>query len=165
MSESFANRSWFLSDETQTRAAGMALGHALVGCSSPKAMIVTLQGDLGAGKTTLVSALLHGMGHVGQVPSPTYTLIEPYELAGRNLFHLDLYRLTDPQQLEDLGWRDLLQPGAILFVEWPERVGGYLPTADLSVRLDYPDGLTSGRQLVLKTNSESLQRLVDSLSF
>ena len=164
MTDFFASRQWLLRDDTHTRDAGLRLAHALIGLPKLKPWLVTMQGELGAGKTTLVSGLLRGLGHVGPVPSPTYTLIEPYEFAGLSLFHLDLYRLTDPQQLEELGWRDLLQPNTLLLVEWPERGGGYLPTADLSVSLAYPE-TGEGRQLTINTGSESVQQLVDSLVF
>ena len=157
-------RHWQLNDPLHTRAAGLALGRELIGLNSNQPTLITLQGELGAGKTTLVSGLLQGLGHLGQVPSPTYTLVEPYDLQGRSIFHLDLYRLMDPRQLEELGWRDLLQPGALLLVEWPERAGNYLPVPDLAIQLSYPEN-DAGRQLVLHPGSESLQQLVDRLDF
>jgi tRNA threonylcarbamoyladenosine biosynthesis protein TsaE len=163
MSINFSPRSWQLADAAQTRAAGQALGQALLQLAIDAPVLVTLRGDLGAGKTTLVSGLLQAMGHVGSVPSPTYTLIEPYQLAGRNVYHLDLYRLTEPLQLEELGWRDLLQPAAILLMEWPERAERYLPTPDLSVQLSYPNIGVMGRSLSFQAGTESLQQLVDRL--
>ncbi|MGD9843109.1 MAG: tRNA (adenosine(37)-N6)-threonylcarbamoyltransferase complex ATPase subunit type 1 TsaE [Steroidobacteraceae bacterium] len=163
MSGVFNPRHWQLADAAHTRIAGQALGRALMLLNETTPTLITLQGDLGAGKTTLVSGLLHALGHVGSVPSPTYTLIEPYELANRSVYHLDLYRLTDPLQLEELGWRDLLQSRAILLVEWPEQAGTNLPTADLSIQLSYPDNGSAGRQLGLCVSTESLQQLVDRL--
>ena len=164
MTASIRPRYWQLNDPEHTRAAGLALGRALMEFNFSQPVLITLQGELGAGKTTLVSGLLQGLGHVGQVPSPTYTLIEPYDLQGRSIFHLDLYRLVDPYQFEDIGWRDLLQPEALLLVEWPERAGGYLPLPDLSIQLSYPEK-EQGRQLALHPGSESLQQLVDRLDF
>jgi tRNA threonylcarbamoyladenosine biosynthesis protein TsaE len=99
--------------------------------------IVHLIGDLGAGKTTLARGILRGLGHVGAVKSPTYTLIEPYEPRGRHVYHLDLYRLGDPEELEYLGLRDILGEDALILVEWPERAGVALPPADLALRIDH----------------------------
>jgi tRNA threonylcarbamoyladenosine biosynthesis protein TsaE len=106
-------------------------------------LIVLLKGDLGTGKTTLVRGILRGLGHSGSVRSPTYTLLEPYQLGEKAVFHLDLYRLGDPQELEYLGLRDLLEEDSLLFVEWPERAGGNLPAPDLDIEIDYaPPGRT-----------------------
>lgn len=158
-------RHWYLRDATATRAAGQALGRALLNLDAAQPWVIALQGELGAGKTTLVGGLLAALGHAGPVRSPTYTLIEPYELAGRQLYHLDLYRLADPLQLEELGVRDLLQPGAVLLVEWPERAGEQLARPDLCVQLLYPVDNADGRHLRLLPATESLRQLVDSLTF
>jgi len=160
----YASREWCLLDADATRAAGKAIGE-LLRLSDEAPVIITLQGDLGAGKTTLVGGLLNSLGHQGPVRSPTYTLIEPYELANRQFYHLDLYRLTDPLQLEELGVRDLLQPGAVLLVEWPERAGTLLSQADLAVHLAYPAHGVIGRQLRLDAGAESFNQLIHSLSF
>ena len=164
MSESQVSRTWLLHDDAHTRLAGELLAQALLKLPTDKPMLVTLQGELGAGKTTLVSGLLRGLGHVGRVPSPTYTLIESYDLADRRVAHLDLYRLTDSQQLEDLGWRDLLQPSAIVLIEWPERAGRLLSAPDVSIRLSYGLGGV-GRQVELSANSETYRQLIDSINF
>jgi tRNA threonylcarbamoyladenosine biosynthesis protein TsaE len=158
-------RHWHLQDATATRAAGKTLGLALLELKKADPLIVTLQGELGAGKTTLVGGLLATLGHVGPVRSPTYTLIEPYDLAGRQWYHLDLYRLTNAMQLEELGVRDLLHSGAILLVEWPERASELLAKSDLGVRLAYPGTGREGRQLQLLPGTESLRQLVDRLVF
>jgi tRNA threonylcarbamoyladenosine biosynthesis protein TsaE len=161
MTITFTARHWQLADATHTHSVGQSLGRGLLQLDTTQPLLITLQGELGAGKTTLVSGLL---GHVGAVPSPTYTLIEPYELAGRQFYHLDLYRLTDPLQLEELGLRDLLQPGSILLVEWPERADHYLPAAELAVQLSYPSSGVEGRLLSLRPGTESLKQLVDRLA-
>lgn len=117
-----------LKDSAATEAAGACLGPLLpVG-----ELVVYLQGDLGAGKTTLVRGLLRALGHTGRVPSPTYTLVEPYTLGGRELKHLDLYRIADPEELAFLGIRDM---GGVLLIEWPERGPHFLPPPDMTCRL------------------------------
>jgi tRNA threonylcarbamoyladenosine biosynthesis protein TsaE len=100
-----------------------------------RGLLVLLQGELGAGKSTLARAMLHNMGYSGAVPSPTYTLVEPYEFPGFTLFHVDLYRISETEELDYLGW-DELSEGLIL-LEWPERAPQLMQQADLHVQLDY----------------------------
>lgn len=136
-----------------------AFGRRLANClKSP--CIVYLDGDLGTGKTTLVRGVLRGLGHRGSVRSPTYTLLEPYDLGALRLFHLDLYRLGDPEELEFLGLRDLLDADSVLFVEWPQRGAGVLPPADLEIRLDYS---ASGRVLELMPRTPAAEALLAAL--
>jgi len=121
------------------------LGAALAEvCSRP--FVVFLEGDLGAGKTTLVRGFLRALGHAGPVRSPTFTLLEPYELVSGPVFHLDLYRLAHPDELAYLGLRDLLGGQAILLVEWPERGQGELPAPDLRIVIEH---LADGRRVRL----------------
>lgn len=127
-------------DAGETRALGARLARAIVTQAGETPLLITLSGDLGAGKTTLVGGLLAELGHTGPARSPTYTLIEPYRLAGRDLYHCDLYRLRHPDELEDLGLRDLRSPASVLLVEWPEKAGGRLGQVDVSITLGYAHG-------------------------
>jgi tRNA threonylcarbamoyladenosine biosynthesis protein TsaE len=137
-----------------------AFGERLAACL-PVRFVVYLEGDLGTGKTTLARGILRGLGHSGTVRSPTYTLIEPYEIGSRRLYHLDLYRLSDPEELDYLGLRDLIAEDAVLLVEWPERGAGALPAPDLRIRLDY---LPAGRRLALDGASEKGRVLARALA-
>ena len=126
-----------LADEAATIAAGAALASAVKG----RAGVIALSGELGAGKTTFVRGLLRALGHEGAVRSPTYTLVEPYEVAGQRVLHLDLYRLAGAADLTALGLRDELDGATLVLVEWPERAAGALPAPDLTLRFEHvPDG-------------------------
>jgi tRNA threonylcarbamoyladenosine biosynthesis protein TsaE len=135
----------FLNSAEATEALGARLAAAM-----PAGAIVYLQGDLGTGKTTLVRGFLRALGHTGPVRSPTYTLLEPYAPGGRPIYHLDLYRLADAEELEFIGLRDCLDGRAIVLVEWPERGHGVLPPADLTVTLSDHD---NGRWIRLEAGS------------
>lgn len=143
------------------RAFGARIANAIscAGLSDP--FVLGLSGDLGAGKTTLVSGLLAEFGHAGPARSPTYSLIEPYRIAGRDVYHADLYRLRDPAELEDLGLRDLLVGPSVLIVEWPEMAGTRLRKPDLSLRLEY---VGEGRQVGSVAGSEAGRRVVAGLA-
>jgi len=145
----------------ETRAIGARLAHALQVAPDDQAIVITLSGDLGAGKTTLVAGLLAALGHPGPTRSPTYTLIEPYRLAGRDFYHCDLYRLRHPDELDDLGLRDLRVAGSVLVVEWPERAGGRLGEPDLALKLSYEG---EGRTIDLEASSPAGRVLAAQLS-
>jgi tRNA threonylcarbamoyladenosine biosynthesis protein TsaE len=145
----------------ETRALGSRLASALLGADEPGALVIGLTGDLGAGKTTLVGGLLTALGHEGAVRSPTYTLIEPYELAGRDVTHCDLYRLRHPSELDELGIRELLTPRSLLLVEWPERAEGRLAEPDISLQLGYLD---QGRMVEIVAGSDAGRRVLARLA-
>lgn len=144
-------------DAAATARLGAALAHAL----GPDGAVLYLSGELGTGKTTLARALLQALGHAGSVRSPSYTLVEPYTLAGRRVFHIDLYRLSDPAELEYLGLRDLDPARDLILVEWPERGRGSLPAADLEIELGYA---TVGRRVFIRPASARGTTILSSLN-
>jgi tRNA threonylcarbamoyladenosine biosynthesis protein TsaE len=119
-----------------------------------------LYGDLGAGKTTLVRGFLRAYGHLGTVKSPTYTLVEPYQVSGRIIYHFDFYRLGDPEELEYLGIRDYLIDEAICLIEWPEKGGQLTPAADVQIQLSH---FGNARSLELQAGSLTGQRILEQL--
>lgn len=119
-----------LADEAASQRLGQQLAATL-----PTRAVVHLQGDLGAGKTTLARALLRALGVEGAIKSPTYTLIERYSVEGGEVAHLDLYRIADPEELSFLGLDELADSARLWLVEWPDRGAAFLPDADLRIRL------------------------------
>ncbi len=115
-------------------------------------MVINLQGDLGAGKTTLVRALLRALGHQDKVKSPTYTLLEQYEVAGLHLCHFDLYRFRDKHEWETAGLQDEFNGRNICLIEWPEKAMGLAPPADLNIALEI---LPHGRNVRIHANSRT----------
>jgi len=132
--------------EAPDEEAMLACGRRIAAALQPGS-VVFLQGELGMGKTTLCRGILRGFGHRGAVKSPTYTLVEPYELSGQALYHFDLYRLGDAGELEFMGIRDYFTDSSICLVEWPERGRGVLPPADLVINIEPGD---PGRHLRLR---------------
>jgi len=137
-------------------AAMVVLGGRLA-LACHDAMVFYLEGPLGAGKTTLVRGFMRGMRYDAAVKSPTYTLIEPYQAGDRHLFHLDLYRVHDPGELEYLGLRELQDGDAVILVEWPERGAGFLPPADVVLNIDYA---AQGRHVVLEARTTAGERFI-----
>ncbi|ANF81999.1 tRNA (N6-adenosine(37)-N6)-threonylcarbamoyltransferase complex ATPase TsaE [Acinetobacter sp. NCu2D-2] len=145
-----------LNNEDDTQALAQVLAQSF------NTGVVYLIGDLGAGKTTLTRYYLQNLGHQGAVKSPTYTIVEPYNLKGQDIFHFDLYRLNDPYELELMGIRDYLEtPNALFLFEWPSKGGEEIPQADLIIEiLKSEDELT--RTATLTSNNEILKQALES---
>jgi len=121
-----------LADEPATMEFGVRFSKTL-----KPGVSIWLQGDLGAGKTTLARGVLRGLGFVGRVKSPTYTLVELYPFSLFNLYHFDLYRITDQNEWEDAGFREYFNPASVCLVEWPEKAGDLLPDPDVEISLQF----------------------------
>ena len=119
--------------------------------------IITLSGDLGTGKTTFCRGYLRRLGWRGSVKSPTFTLVEPYEIEGLAIYHFDLYRLTDPEELEYVGAMDYFQPQNLCFIEWPERGEGELPDPDFHIEIRFVDD--ARQALVCPRNAAAIDAL------
>ena len=145
-----------VANEHDMEALGARLAIAL-----PAGMVLHLHGELGAGKTTLIRGVLRGLGHVGAVKSPTYTLVEPYQLGGQMVFHFDLYRLKDPEELEFLGIRDYLEGQGVCLIEWAERGAGFLPPPDIEITIQREG---DGRQVRLLAHTATGTELLRTIS-
>ena len=139
LSVNFENEQSML-DWTALKAPNLQLG-----------LVIHLEGDLGMGKTTLSRGFIQGLGHKGNVKSPTYTLVEPYELGALCVYHFDLYRLSDPEELEFMGVRDYFSDNTVCLIEWPEKGQGILPEPDIHITITQ---WQQGRRLVLKSLSQ-----------
>jgi tRNA threonylcarbamoyladenosine biosynthesis protein TsaE len=149
-------RSTFLPDEAATVTFGRALARATEGQA-----LITLSGDLGTGKTTLSRGIVQSLGHEGAVKSPTYTLVEPYEIGAVRIFHFDLYRLEDPEELEFIGLWDYLADSALVLIEWPEKAFGVLPPADLALILSLEE---RGRRITWEAHTPRGEAMAAALA-
>ena len=138
-------------------AFGEVLGDVLSTASRRAAAVLYLQGELGAGKTTLCRGILQACGHSGVVKSPTYTLVEPYVLPTATVYHFDLYRLGDPEELEYMGIRDYFEPGNVCLIEWPDKGRGILQAPDLELAISVA---APGRRLSLISHTEQGEAVV-----
>ena len=148
-----------LGGEAATTRLGSLLAETIP--QESKELLLTLQGELGAGKTSLARALIRSLGAAGPVRSPTYTLVEPYDLPRGRVLHLDLYRLSGGEELDLVGYRDLRAGSLLVLVEWPERAGEALGAADLEAELSYRG---NGRQLLLRAGTSAGQAWLDGLA-
>ena len=145
-----------LPDENATLALGAALARGLA-----PGLVVFLHGELGAGKTTVVRGALRALGFQGRVKSPTYALVELYEVSRLNVHHFDFYRFRDPKEWADAGFRDSFNGQTVSLVEWPEKAAGVLPPADLEITLDLQD---SGRIAHVSANTAEGSRCLESIA-
>ncbi len=145
-----------LADEAATEKLGRDLIAVLPEDSG--GWMILMQGELGAGKSTLARSMIRALGHEGYVPSPTYTLVEPYRVCGMTVYHVDLYRIADASELEFLGWSDLRD--GLLLIEWPERVEGLGEQGDVLIDLSYRG---AGRNAELSGISERGHEIVKAV--
>ncbi len=148
-----------LADEAATLQLGAALAPTLDG-----GMVLTLRGDLGTGKTTLVRGALRALGWTGAVKSPTYTLVEYYAFSSLYCYHFDFYRFADPSEWETAGFSECFRDDSVCLAEWPERVAGLLPAADLEVTLAHPPGQGGGRELALLARTAAGSRCLAAIA-
>ena len=145
-----------LPNEKATKSLGLKIAQSLPSVISD--MTVVLKGEMGAGKSTIVRSVLRGMGYRNIVPSPTYTIVEPYEVQSGKLYHIDLYRISNSDELEFLGWSDLND--GLKFIEWPERVPLLFEQADLILSLEY---ISSGRTLEFNSRTKKGDDIVQKV--
>ena len=132
-------------DELATLACATKFAAAI-----QKGLVIYLQGDLGAGKTTFARGLIHALGHTGKVKSPTYTLVESYTLANFMLYHFDLYRFIDEEEWDAAGFRDYFNDKTVCLIEWPEKAGHLCPTADIDINIAHE---TVGRTMTFTAHT------------
>ncbi len=145
-----------LADEKDTLGLGAALAPALT-----PGLVIYLQGDLGAGKTTLVRGLLRALGHEGNVKSPTYTLIEPYVVSSLHLYHFDFYRFTSPEEYFDAGLDEYFTAQGVCLIEWPQKASPYVAPADIEIGLTVSG---DGRDAIIRPLTEAGQQCLTTIA-
>jgi len=150
-----SNLALFLPNEASTEAFAARVAGVI-----EQATVIYLEGDLGAGKTTFSRGFIQSLGHIGKVKSPTYTLVEPYEIKPWRIFHFDLYRLSDAEELEFMGIRDYFDDDCLCLIEWPDKGAGLLASADLHISIEFSE---TGRALKLEALSAYGKRLITKL--
>jgi len=152
-------RRFHLVDAAATEKVGAALARELGG-----GMVIGLHGDLGVGKTTVVRGALRALGWTGPVKSPTYTLVEHYPFSSLYFYHFDFYRFADPNEWETAGLADCFRDDAVCLIEWPERVAGLLPPADVDIVLAHPKSGATGRELALSARTADGERCLAAIA-
>ena len=147
-----------LEGERKMQDFGAQLASVISQVDAP--LLILMNGDLGAGKTTISRGILQGLGHDGAVKSPTYTLVEPYQLGLGKIYHFDLYRLLDPEELEHIGFSDYLLEAKLCIIEWPENGGNYIPQPDITVDIKLHE---SGRLVTLDSNTDTGMQCINLL--
>ena len=147
---------WRSEDDTAAFARQLAAQPLLTNA------FITLHGDLGAGKTTLVRHLLRALGVQGRIKSPTYAVVEPHEVPGLDIWHFDFYRFNDPREWEDAGFRDLFASPGLKLAEWPEKAAALIPAADVAIHIEALD--EDARQVTLRAHTPLGQSLLQGLS-
>ncbi len=147
-------------DEPKLLAIARQLAEQVAAHQHSETLTLYLYGELGAGKTTFSRGFIQALGHPGKVKSPTYALVESYHLPPWQLHHFDLYRLTDPEELEFMGIRDYLGDYHIILAEWPQRGAGWLPKADITITIDYAG---TARSMTLAALTERGRELLETL--
>lgn len=150
----------FISDTEAMYHFGKRLVQALNHIQSSKAIVFYLNGDLGAGKTTLSRGIIQALGHQGNVKSPTYTLVEEYHLPSKTVYHFDLYRLSDPEELEFMGIRDYFSTPCLCLIEWSEKGKGLLNNPDLILQINYQN---TAREIILTAQSNIGEQIIRQL--
>ena len=143
-------------------AATQAFAASLAGKAAIRNALIELHGDLGAGKTTFARHLLAALGVQGRIKSPTYAVVEPYELPDLNIWHFDFYRFSDPREWEDAGFRDIFASPGLKLAEWPEKAAGFIPLADLVIHLNVLED--ESRQVTLTAPTVIGQALLRAVS-
>lgn len=144
-----------LADETDTEAVGAALATGLI-----TGLVIQLEGNLGAGKTTLVRGCLRALGHTGKVKSPTYTLLEPYAISRLDLYHFDFYRFNVPEEFLEAGLEEYFSGQGVCLIEWPDKAEPYLPGADVVIHLTVS---ASGRNLKVVAYTEAGKKCAQTM--
>ena len=150
------------SSEADTAAFAQQLAHKMMANSALAQAFITLHGNLGAGKTTLVRHLLQALGVPGRIKSPTYAVVEPHEVPSLSIWHFDFYRFSDPREWEDAGFRDVFASPGLKLAEWPEKAAALIPAADVAIHIEAPD--ESSRHVVLQAHTPLGLQLLQGLS-